>query len=465
MATITKENIGQLHEKITVQVDTADYLPAFEKSLKETSKKANIPGFRPGKVPAGMIKKMYGPSLFVDEVLKAVDKELIEYLRNEKVDMFGQPLPLKTDIDNLDVQAPAAYNFDFEIGLKPEIVLPPFDTLDLTGYNITITDEMIDEEVERFRDQAGKMEDREAVDGEKNVIKVEFIETDTEGNPLENGVRGDDSLLLKYFTPKVREELMGKKAGDSVQITLGEAFEDNELEFIAKDLGLDIAHETTKARSFKLQITNVGQLEKAALSEELYKKAYPSEEIVTEEDFRKKIKDEIYAYWAAQSANQLHDQIFHQLVDTTSVDFPEDFLKKLLKNQENGEEGSAPKTDEEIEKEMPGFLKQLKWTLISDKIVLDNSISVGPEDIKGYLKQRLFSYIGAGNAADRDEQPWVQDYLARMMKDRKAVEDAYVHVQSRKIFEWASTQVKPTPKEISTVDFVKMVEEHHHHQH
>jgi trigger factor len=124
MATVTKENIGLLHEKLTVKLEKTDYLPSFEKALKEYSKKANIPGFRKGMVPSGLIKKMYGPSLFTDEVLKTVDKELIGYLQNDKVEIFAQPLPLESDFKQLDVNNPSDYSFEFEIGMKPEFQLP-----------------------------------------------------------------------------------------------------------------------------------------------------------------------------------------------------------------------------------------------------------------------------------------------------------------------------------------------------
>ena len=123
MATVTRANIGQLHDKLTVKLDKTDYLPSFEKSLKEYGRKANIPGFRKGMVPAGLIKKMYGPSLFTDEVLKTVDRELISYLQQEKVDIFAPPLPLETDLQQLDVNNPLDYTFHFEIGLKPEPIL------------------------------------------------------------------------------------------------------------------------------------------------------------------------------------------------------------------------------------------------------------------------------------------------------------------------------------------------------
>lgn len=463
MATITKENIGQLHEKISVKVSTADYLPSFEKALKEYSKKANIPGFRPGMVPKGMIKKMYGQSLFMDEVLKSVDKELIDYLQNEKVEIFAQPLPMDTDMSKLDVYNPAEYNFDFEIGLKPTVELPDLGKVKITGYNITITDEMINSEVERLQNRYGNMADKDAVDGDENIINVNFVETDVDGKDVEGGIVKDNSLLGKYFIEKVRKELTGKKAGEHIQISLGEAFEDKELEFIAQDLGLDPKEETAKQKHFRLDITKVGQLEKRELNEDFFEQLYPGAEVKTEESFKNKIHDEINKYWDAQSRNQIHDQIFHSLVDATKVDFPQAFLKRWLKVQ-SGQEGQPAKTDEQIEQEMPSFLNQLKWTLISDKIVIDNSINVSPEEIKDFAKQQLFNYMG-GNTAGMEEQPWVTDYIEKMMKDRKYIEESYTRLQSQKIFDWAEKQVNPVAQDISVEDFSKMVSEHQHNHH
>jgi trigger factor len=465
MATITKENIGQLHEKISVKIDKADYLPTFEKSLKDYSKKASLPGFRPGMVPKGMIKKMYGQSLFLDEVLKLVDKELIDYLQNEKIDIFAQPLPLDTDLSKLDVHNPTEYNFDFEVGLKPQFELADLGKAKITAYNIDITDEMIQSEVERLQNRYGNVVDKDAVDGDENILNVNFVEVDANGKEVEGGIVKDNSLLVKYFEEKARKEFTGKKAGDSTTIKLGEAFEEKELEFIAQDLGLNKDDEATKEKTFRLDITKVGQLEKRELNEEFFAQLYPGANVKTEEDFKQKIKDEIFQYWATQSRNQIHDQIFHSLTENTKIDFPEIFLHKWLVFQNKQPENGTPaKTEEQIDAEMPGFLNQLKWTLISDKILNDHQITVGPDEIKNFAKQQLFSYMGS-NTAGIEEQPWVNDYTERMLKDRKFVEDAYARIQSEKVLDWSETQIKPTSQPISADEFTKMVSEHHTHHH
>ena len=458
MATVTKENIGLLHEKLTVKLEKTDYLPSFEKALKEYSKKANIPGFRKGMVPAGLIKKMYGSSLFTDEVLKTVDRELIGYLQNDKLDIFAQPLPLESDFKQLDVNNPSDYSFEFEVGMKPDFSLPDLAKAKTTRYVVTVTDEMVNNEVDRLQNRYGNMKDEETVTTEDNVLNVTFVETDADGNEVEGGAKKDNSILVKYFAEGYRKNWMGKKAGDAATVQLRKAFDEKEREWIIGDLGFNKDDAAAADKYFKVEITKVGLLEKRELNEDFFNQLYPGQEVKTEADFRDKVKTEIQNYWNGQAMNQIHDQVFHQLVDHTKIEFPEGFLKKWVKTQ-----GETAKTDEEVEKEFPTFISQLKWTLISDKIVQDNAIVVNPDEIRVFAKQQLFSYMGGANLSD--DQPWVTDYVEKMMKDRKYVEDAYNRIQTQKIFEWSATQVKPTDKDISAEEFTKMVEAHQHHHH
>ena len=464
MATITKENIGLLHEKLTVKLEKKDYLPPFEKALKDYSKRANIPGFRKGMVPAGLIKKMYGPSLFTDEVLRSVDRELISYIQNDKLDIFAQPLPLEADIRQLDVNNPADYTFHFEVGMKPEFNLPELAKVSITEHKVNITDDMINSEIARLQNRYGNMKDETTVGSDENVLNVLFTEVDNNAIEHETGIKKDNSLLVKYFKESFRKNLMGKVVNDFVVVQLDQAFDEKELDFIISDLGLDKADPESAKKHFKIQITKIGLLEKRELNEEFFNQLYPGQEVKSEADFRNKIKEEIAAYWKSQARNQIHDQIYHQLVDHTEIKFPEGFLKKWLKTQGDPNTDTS-KSDEQVEREFPVFLNQLKWTLITEKIVKDSAIDVQPEEVRAFAKQQLFGYMGGQLGADAEQQPWVNDYVEKMMKDRKYVEDAFNRLQTQKIFEWAEKEVKPLENEISADEFTKMVEAHQHHHH
>ncbi len=453
MATVTRENIGLLTDKLTVTLNKEDYFSGFEQSLKKYAKTANIPGFRKGMVPAGLVKKMYGQSVFTDEVLRTVEKELNTYLSNEQLDIFAQPLPLDNDARALDMNNPADVSFAFEIGLKPNFEI---DTkkIKVTRYVIDVTDEMINQEVERLQIRNGKMTEPEAVAGDENVLNVKFIECDENGNEIEGGISKDNSLLVKYFEASFRKNFIGKKNNDTVVLQLDKAFEDKEKEAILADLGLTPADGN---RYFKLLITKVGLVEKAEMNAEFFAAVYPNNEITTAEDFRAEVKKEIENYYAQQARNQIHDQIYHHLVDHTNMDFPESFLKRWLQTG-----GEKQKTAEEAEQEYPTFINQLKWTLVSSKLAADNKIEVHPDDIREFAKQQLFSYMGGQLGALGDNQQWVDDYANRMMQDRKYVEESYHRISTEKLFGLLESQVTAKEESISAEAFAEKLHHHHH---
>jgi trigger factor len=453
MASITRENIGLLNDKLNVKVSKEDYYPAFEKAIKEYSKKANIPGFRKGMVPAGMVKKMYGASLFYDEVIKSVEKQIHEYLTNEKPNIFAQPLPLETDMRGMDMNNPAEYEFPFEIGLKPEITLPDLASANLTLHKVKVTDEMINDEIERLKTRHGKMTEPETITGEDNVLNLSFSETDADGNEIEGGIKKDNSLIVKYFTEEYRKQLMGKKKDDTLVLQLSKAFEEKEREWLINDLGLEKNDPAAADKYFKITITKVGFIEKRELNEEFYNEVFPGIELKTEADFRNKIKEDIQKYWDEQSKAQLHDQVYHLLLDT-KMEFPAEFLKRWLQRTAEKE-----KTADQVEKEYPSFANSLKWTLISDKIIHENKLEVNDEELRESMKKEILNYFGQMNM-DNDLS-WIDSYIDRMMKDDKQVDQAYHRLITEKLFSWTDTQVKPSEKEVTPDELTGM--QHHHH--
>jgi trigger factor len=460
MATVTQQDVAPLHKQLSITLQKEDYLPSFEKSLKEHSKKANIPGFRKGMVPAGLIKKMYGSSLFTDEVLRTVDKEVFRYLEQEKLDIFAQPLPVDMNLQQLDVNSPADYTFTFEVGMKPAVQLPEMGQQSPKRYKVEITDEMLAEEVERLRSRYGNMSEPETAEGDETVLNVTFIETDEAGNEIAGGIRKDNSLLVKYFSEAYRPSLIGKKKDDTIQLSLDEAFDGKEKEWVVQDLGIDSA--TNK--HFKLHITKLGLVEPRELNEEFFTQLFPNQEVKTEEDFRGRIRGELEKQWEAESRNQLQHTLYHVLLDNTTIDFPEAFLKRWLKTQgADGQQLQQPKSDEQVDAEFPTFINQLKWTLIMDELQKKGDIQVQQDDVRQFAKQQLLGYMGM--AAMDEEADWVRDYIDRMMKDRKFVDDAYNRIQTQKIFDWAETQVNAAETPISKEEFIRLNEEHQHHHH
>ncbi len=454
MASVTKENLSNLHDKLIVKVSKEDYLPAFEKAIKSYSKKANIPGFRKGMVPAGMVKKMYGASIFYDEVIKTVEKELQGYLVKENPEMFANPLPLENDLRKLDMNKPEEYDFPFEIGLKPEITLEALSTAKPTFYKVKVTPEMLDEEIEKLVTKNGALKDAETVSSPENVLNVLFEESDADGNLVPEGVSKDNSILLKYFSEEYQQKLQGKKVGDSIVLQLKDAFPEKEREWILSDLGLHKEDTSSIDKYFKMSVTKIGLVEKKELNEDFFRLVFPGKELKTEEEFRKAIEEEIQKQWDAAGHNQVQDQLYHTLIDTP-VEFPEQFLKRWL---EIG--GEKQKTKEQVEEEFPKFKDQLKWTLISDKVIKENNLQVSPEELRNAMTEEIGRYFGQMNLGE--DTSWLDSYVDRMMKDEKQIDATYRRVITEKLFNWLESQVTPEEKEISSEEFLKMQEHHHH---
>ncbi len=454
MATVERENLGLLTDKLTVKIKKEDYFPSFEKKLKEYSKTANIPGFRKGMVPAGMIKKMYGAGIFNDEVLKTVEKQLYTYLNEEKPDIFAQPLPLETNL-NMDINNPSDYDFGFEIGLKPSFDIPDFSKAKLSLHKVDVTDEMINEEISRMQIKAGKMTEPETIDNEENVLNVLFTESDKEGTPIEGGISKENSVLLKYFAPKMQKQLTGKKTGDHIVFQLEKTFEKDKLEMMLQDLGFDKDDKEAAGKYFKLDIVKLGLVEKREMNEDFFNEVFPGKNIKTEEELRIELKNEIAKYWESQSRNQLHDQLYHLLIDDTKMEFPESFLKRWLQSG-----GEKPKTAEEAEREFPTFSNQLKWTLISDRIIKDNNLEVTPEELKENMRNEVMRYFGQMNMGE--DMSWLDSYIDRMMKDEKQVDATYRRLITEKMFNWMEAQTKPKEKKVTAEELTAMQHNHHH---
>ena len=454
MANVTKEHIGNLHDKLTVKVSKEDYYPSFEKAIKDYSKKANIPGFRKGMVPAGMVKKMYGASIFYDEIIKVVEKEIQEYLTKEKPEIFAQPLPMESDMSKLDMSNPVDYDFPFEIGLKPEVSVDALSKAKPSLYKVKVTEEMVDEEIEKLVTKHGDMKDAETVTGPENVLNVLFEESDAAGNPLPEALSKDNSILVKYFSEDFRPQLLGKSKDEFVVLQLKSAFPEKEREWILSDLGLNKDDATSEEKYFKMTITKIGLVEKKQLNEEFFNQVFPGKEIKTEEAFREAMKSELQQQWDAASRSQLHDQLYHILLETP-LTLPDEFLKRWIAIG-----GEKKKSIEDVEAEYPSFTNQLKWTLISDKIINDNKIDVTEEELRNNMKDEIMRYFGQMNMGDNAE--WIDSYIDRMMKDEKQVDSSYRKILTEKLFNFIETQVTPLEKQSSPEELLAMQHHHHH---
>ena len=455
MATVARDNIGLLNDKITIKVSKEDYFPSFEKKLKEYSKTVNMPGFRKGMVPAGLIKKMYGPSIFTDEVLKTVEKELYTYLDTEKPEIFAQPLALDADIRSMDVNNPDDYEFGFEIGLKPAFEIAPLGKAKITMNKVNVTDEMLQEEVSAMQAKGGKLNEVEAIESEETEITLLFTECEKEGTVIEAGIQKEISVLFKDFSSATQKQLKDKKKEDTLVFQLSKALEEDKIDIVLNQLGLEKDDKTSAKKFFQLTIVKIALLEKRELDETFFKEVFPGTTVATEDEFRKKLKEEIEQYWDGQSRNQLHDQLYHYLLDDTKIEFPAEFLKRWL---QTGSE--QRKTAQQAEEEYPTFCNQLKWTLISDRLIKENDLQVKPEELKASMKAEVMRYFSQMSIIG-DDTSWLDTYVDQMMKDEKQVDATYRRLITDNLFKYVESQVKPNEKLVTVGELAAM--QHHHH--
>lgn len=459
MASVSKESIGELYDKITVKIEKQDYLPLYEKDIKSISKKANIPGFRKGMVPSGLIKKMYGKEVYADTVSKLAEKELKDFIINEKLNLLGQPLYFNEgeNIPKLDFQNPQDYEFLFEVGLRPDLQIDIPKDAKAIFYKVKVKPEDIDNRVDAIQAQFGELKDAEIIEGPDNIVYGEFTELNEDGTEKEEGFKGDTSLYVKVFNEEFQQQLTGKKNDDILTGTFSKMVDAEKYPGFYQNLKIDKDNNALVNAPVQLKISGVNNLEKAPLDEELYKKAFPARQITTEEEFRKAIEEDEQSLWDKSANDYLEHTIIH-ILGSIPVKLPEDFLKKTI-----SESSSEKPSEEDAEKSLQNLITRLKWSIISEKIISGQQLNVTTEEIRNDVTDELKNYFGRSTPNEKDNE-WANSFADRVLADRKQTEQRAEKLLSKKILNWAKTQINIQEQDISQEDFQKEME-HHQHTH
>ena len=385
---ITRENIDELNAVVKVDIAKEDYSDKVEKILTDYRKSANIPGFRKGHVPMGLVKKQYGKAVLVDEVNKLLQDALNKYLTEEKLDVLGQPLPKpQDDIDwNSD-----KFSFEFELGLAPEFDVKLKGKKAITHYNIVADDKMINEQVERIQKQYGKIISQDTVEKDSEITGT----FKNEEKEIDNTV----TLTLDKFKGKATEKkFIGAKVGDVISLKTKGLYEDDHDLMHALKVPHDEAHGLDIEVTFT--ITEINKRELADLDQELFDKLFPSKEVTSVTELKAKIKEDAEKQFKQQSDQKLLNDVTEYLVDSTKFDLPAEFLTKWM--QTAGEkEMDAEQAKDEYEKSE----KSLRYQLIEGKLIEDNNIQVTIEDIKGHAKEMIkvqMAQFGQMNPSDEE---------------------------------------------------------------
>ena len=438
---------------ITIEMERADFEGNVNKSLNQFRRNANIPGFRPGKVPMGVVKKLYGTSVLSEEVNKLINSSLSDYIRENKLPILGEPLPKANSDKEQDLEKDEQFSFDFEVGLSPELDFV-FDEKDtLPYYKVKLEEDLLEKQIDGYKQNFGTYDKIEESALETDLIKGVATELEN-GEPKEDGIVVDNAILMPSYI-KTNEEakarFVGANAGDEVIINPSKAY-DNEAE-IASFLNLPKEEVAEITSDFKFVINEITRFKEAELNQELFDKVLGEGVVSDEETFRTKIEESLNDQFAPDAdyffMKEVRKEILEKMKD---AEFPEEFLKKWLKlTNENA-------TDELIENDFPNILDDIKYQLAKEKIVKDNDIKTEPSDVQELavkVAQSQFAQYGMSNLP----VDMLQDYVKRMLENEETVNGLFARVVENKVAEWLKENITIDEKEITSEEFSKLTAE------
>ena len=421
--------------KITLKQD--DYQKSVDEKIKDYSKKANIKGFRPGKVPVGMIKKMYGTSILVDEINGLLSKNLMEYLQQSDLQILAEPVPNSDKASAIDWDNQKDFEFEYNIGFAEDFNISIDKKLKLDMYKIEVTDDAINETIENVTKQFGESVDAEKAEEASTVVASMKV--------------GDDFDKEVYISVEQLEKsgikaLKGKKAEDEVKINLDKDISET---YLSQIVG---GEELGDAKEAVLTLKEIKSLKPAELNAELFKKAIPNEDIETEEQFRDKVKSIISENYDRESDFFFNQKIREKLIEKAKINLPDQFLKDFILRNNEGV------TEETVEKEYNMYADELKWSLIKGKIAKDQDMKVEYQDVVNEAKNMIrLQFAGSGMVGEQFESS-LDGFAANYLQGENGENYRKVHnqVESQKVFEFIKENATINEKTVGVEEFRKL---------
>lgn len=448
---ISFENPDKVNGLLTLTVEEADYKENVEKTLKNYRKKANVPGFRPGMVPMGMIKRLFGTTAKVDEINKLLGEQIYKYVKDNNIQMLGEPLPSDKQ-EPVDMEKEAPYTFMFDIAVAPEFKaeLTGDDTIDY--YTITVDDKIIDQQIDVFASRAGhydKVEDYQAND----MLKGDIRELDENGNTKEGGITVEGAVLMpEYIKVEDQKKLFdGAKLGDIITFNPKKAYPESDIE-VSSLLKMKKEEVADLTADFSYQITEISRYVKAEVNQELFDQVYGKDVIKDEKDFREKIAEGLKAQFAVDSDFKFIQDVRKYLVDKVgALTYPDALLKRIMLNN------NKDKGEEFVEKNYEQSIKELTWHLIKEQLVKANGIKIEDADIEDTAKEAAkaqFAQYGMNNIPEE----YIENYAKDMLKKREYIDSFVDRSIDRKLTEILKNVVKLENKTATLEEFNKMMQ-------
>lgn len=448
---IVRKDIDAVNALVTLQVSKADYEEKVEKTLRDYRKKASIPGFRPGMVPIGLVKKMYGKAVLAEEINKLVSENIYGYIKDNDINILGEPLPNETEQAPIDFDTLEDFEFKFDIGIAPDFEISLDKKDKVKHYEITLTDEMVDNQVKQYTGRFGQYLQVEEIE-EKDVVKVDLVELTADKQPNENGIKGEAGVLCPAYIKDAKQKklFIGKKIGDTIVFNPKKAFEN--VAEIASMLKITKEEAENVTADFQLTVTGVTRYQESEINQSLFDKVFGEGQIKSEEEFIAKIKESIQQNLQSDSDYKFALDARTTLIKKLDkVVFPDDFLKRWV---------LATNTDitpEKLEEDYSKMIEDLKWHLIKDKIAKANNIQVETEDVNAYARKiakAQFAQYGMPNVPD----DILDNYVKDMVKDEKSIKNVIEGVMNDKVVHVIKENVKLDTTKISIEDFNKLLE-------
>lgn len=441
---ITKNDIDSLNAEISISVTPADYEVKVNDALKRAQKQITMPGFRPGKVPTGLVKKQYGTQILVDELNKLLDSTIQKYINENNIEILGNPLP--KDKAAVDFENQKDFEFVYQVGLAPKFTVDLNDKHTFTYKTVKIDDELVEKYVKDVKRNFGKPLNPE-IAGEKDVVFVDINELDEQGNIKPGGIFKSTSISYERLkNEEAKSKVLGVKKEDKIVVNVN-ALYDNAVDK-SVSLGIDKELAETIACDLQLTVKNIARLEDADLNQELFDKVYGEGKVSSEEEFRNKIREELGMMFNADADKFLRTEVENNLVEKCNIQLPDTFLKRwlLMANEK-------PITLDELEKDYPNYSKSMKWKLIENKIIRDNEIKVDAEEAKNEAKAFIRSeYARYGQqATEEDLEKISKDILSKEKEAQRIFENIY----SKKVLDLIKEKCTLQTKEVSYEDFFK----------
>jgi len=450
---ITFDCPDKINGVMTMVIEPADYQEKVEKTLKDYRKKAQVPGFRPGQVPMGMIKRQYGTAAKVDEVNRLISEKLYGYIHENKIQMLGEPLPNQEKQKPQDFEKEGDLEFVFDIAVAPEMKAELTDKDKLTYYDIKVDDKLIDDQVQMYASQAGEFKDAETFSG-NDTLTGALRELDQKGNTKEDGLSNEAAMIMPAYIKedKQRKLFDGAKKGDVITFNPKKAYPDNDAE-VAALLKVDKEQVKDLDSDFSYQINEIRHFQPAEVNQQLFDRVFGEGTVKDEKAFREKIAETIKPQLQGNSDYKfLIDLRAYMEKKVGEVAFPEALLKRVML------QNNKDKDADYVEKNFEGSIKELKWHLIKEQLVAANQIKVEDADVKAVAKDAIrqqFAQYGMSNVPD----DVLENYAAEQLKKRENIDGFVDRAVDQKLVETLKTVVKLTKKEVSLEDFNKTMQE------